>query len=124
MNSNASRERSGATHRQKATLIGGYLALSVGLLFLARPRPAEYELSIYAEVPTAFWLGVGVAVVVAVALALRERNSHSRTRDASLLLAMLGVLSIVSLPLLQSYHFYGAGDSLSHLGWAREIQAA
>ncbi|WP_336023508.1 hypothetical protein [Halobellus salinisoli] len=122
MNANETAERSTEGYWQKIALIGGYLALAVGLLSVVQTPVTDYQLSIYTEVPAGFWAGVTVAVLVAVAVAVRT-DARSRTRDAGLLLSTLGVLSIVALPVLRSYYFYGPGDSLSHLGWAREIQA-
>jgi len=32
-------------------------------------------------------------------------------------------MAVFALPLVRSYFFYGAGDSMTHLGWARELRA-
>ncbi|WP_144905480.1 hypothetical protein [Halobellus captivus] len=122
MNVNSSARRSTGNHWQKLALIVGYLALAVGVVQASRTPITDYELSLYTEVPTDFWIGVGIAVLIAAAVAVRS-DERSRTRDAGVLLSTLGVLTVIGLPVLRSYYFYGSGDSLSHLGWAREIQA-
>jgi len=122
MNETAADEQSVEMDWQKGTLIVGYLALVLGLFRLSQTPIPDYELSVYAEVPVGFWAGVAVAVLAAVTVSVRA-DAHSRTRDAGLLLSTLSACSVIGVPILRSYYFYGAGDSLSHLGWAREIQA-
>lgn len=103
-----------------AALAVGFLALAVGVA-AAYVTPARgYELSIYRATPAAFWAGVVVAGVVAVgvlALAPRDRDVTAA------LLGGLAVLAVVALPAVRSYYFYGRADSLTHLGWARDIAA-
>lgn len=103
-----------------AALAVGFLALAAGV-GAAYATPARgYELSIYRATPPAFWAGVGTALAAAVGvLALAPRD-----RDVSAaLLGGGGVLAVVALPAVRSYYFYGQVDSLTHLGWAREIVA-
>lgn len=106
---------------QKAALTLGYLALAIGTLTTVRAPATEYQLSIYRSMPTGFWIGVGIALLTAVVITVRADES-SRVRDAALGLLAFGAVSVFALPVLRSYYFYGAGDALSHLGWAREIQ--
>lgn len=106
----------------KIGLLAGYLAL-FGAVVVARNDPASgYELSPYAATPAAVWAGLAVAlaagVVVAFAVA-RGRRAH----DAAVLLVAGAAVSLLTMPILRGYHFYGGGDSLSHVGWAREIAA-
>jgi len=44
-------------------------------------------------------------------------------RQGSMLLTGSAVLSVIALPLLRGFHFYGPGDALSHLGWVRMIES-
>ena len=106
----------------KALLAGGFLAF-VGALAIAYSQPATgYELSIYRSTPTGFWIGSVVAGIVALTVAFAPPTSR---RIQALALALLAgvVLSVYALPLVRSYFFYGAGDSMTHLGWARELDA-
>ena len=103
----------------KLGLTVGFLALLAAVLLARRSPPTGYELSIYTATPTAVWACLGVALVAGVAASIV--SGGVRVRHAGLLLAGAAVLSVVALPLLRGYYFYGAGDSLSHLGWAREL---
>ena len=107
-------------HGAKTGLLVGYLALAVGL-FVAHGDPATgYELSVYTATPLTTWIGVGLAVatgVAAVFLVEREQRTH----DAGLLLVAMAMLTTITMPILRGYTYYGTGDALSHIGWAREI---
>jgi hypothetical protein len=104
----------------KTALVVGYVALLAGVIAARRAPATAYELSLYAATPTATWAGVAVAAVVGSVAALRGRG---RIDDAGTLLVGGTALTVFALPLLRGYHFYGAGDSMSHLGWARELAA-
>jgi len=106
----------------KALLAGGFLAF-VGALGIAYSQPATgYELSIYGSTPTGFWIGGGIAGILALTVAFAPPATR---RLQALALALLAgvVLSVYALPIVRSYFFYGAGDSMTHLGWARELDA-
>ncbi|AGB39126.1 hypothetical protein [Natronococcus occultus] len=96
----------------------GFLALAAGIA-LARASPARtYEASVYAGTPTPVWIGVALALAIAVATALTCRG---REQAVGIGLGATAVTTIVSLPVVRGYHFYGMGDALSHLGWTRDI---
>lgn len=100
----------------------GFFALAGAILY-ARSVPATgYELSIYAGTPVAVWAAIGAAVLVASVYALFL--PAGRTRLWALILGGSAITTVVSMPLVRGYFFVGAGDSLSHLGWARSIQRA
>mgnify|MGYP006297692297 CR=1 FL=1 len=96
-------------------LILGYAALTVALVTAMRTPTGPYEISIYRSLPALFWAGAGLALVVGVVSLLRAPNDR-RVGAAGVGLVALGSVSVASLPLLRSHYFYGAGDSLSHLG--------
>lgn len=102
-----------------AILTVGFIALTVGIVS-AHANPATgYEISIYAATPLTFWIGGLVALVGALVVV----TVYRRLTPVALLLAGSSVLAVVSLPLIRGYYYYGAGDSLTHLGWTREIAA-
>lgn len=102
-------------------LTAGFLAFAAGIA-VAHATPATgYELSIYGSTPLLFWAGIGVGFLAATATLLG--TDSRRLVDGAGLLAGGCMLAVVAVPLLRSYAYYGAGDSLTHLGWAREIQA-
>ncbi|MGM0604946.1 MAG: hypothetical protein ACQETB_04650 [Halobacteriota archaeon] len=98
----------------------GFFALGIGVLLAYRTPATGYELSIYRSTPLGFWLGVALAIVVALFVAGSDRATKS-LRGAALGLAVGGVVSIISIPLIRGYFFYGSGDSMTHLGWSREL---
>lgn len=105
--------------RQKLLLTAGFLGVAFALAAAYRSRSPGYEQSIYTAAPEAFWVGIGVAVIAGAWVA--AAGVHRR-RDAAHVLLTLAVLSVFALPLLRGYFFYGAGDSLTHLGWASEMR--
>lgn len=110
------------TRVHKALLVIGFLALAGGVI-AARTTPAtSYEIAFYASTPTLFWLGIGLAGLVGIGVGFTAVR-NIRTRQASMLLTGSAVLSVVALPVLRGFHFYGPGDALSHLGWVRMFEA-
>ena len=110
-----------STLRYTTALTIGFLALATAIVAAYREPATGFELSIYASTPILFWIGVGVAIVLALAVvAAAPRGEFS---SLALALASGAVLAIVGIPTLRSYAFFGGGDSLTHLGWARELNA-
>ncbi len=106
-------------HRpEKSALVVGFCALAVGV-FIAHTSPAHgYELSIYRASPLLFWAGASLALLLGIAVAVSAPDWY---RTLGLVLGGTTTLVIASLPLIRGYHFYGPGDSLTHLGWAKDI---
>lgn len=103
-------------------LVVGFLGLAAGIVRAWGDPATGYEASLYLATPITFWVGVGVAMLVAVVLLLTP--PRGRSAPMAVLLAGTAVVAAVSLPLLRGYHFYGLADSLTHLGWARELLEA
>lgn len=105
---------------ENGALLVGFVALTAAVL-MAHRSPAEgYELSIYAGTPIGFWVGVCVALLVAVGVSL---GTSGIGRRLALGLGSTTMFAVVSLPVIRSYYFFGAGDSLTHLGWVKDISA-
>ncbi|MCL9814029.1 hypothetical protein [Natranaeroarchaeum aerophilus] len=110
------------TRTRKVLLMIGFLALTVGVL-AARTTPATgYEIAFYASTPTLFWIGIGLAGLIGTGVGFTSPR-YRRVRQGSIVLTGAAVLSVLSLPLLRSFRFYGPGDSMSHLGWVRMFEA-
>lgn len=105
---------------EKGALLVGFVSLAAAVILARGSPPEAYELSIYAGTPLGFWLGASVALAVAVFVGLGARSG---VRRLALVLGGTTTLAVASLPLLRSYYYYGAGDSLTHLGWAKDIAA-
>jgi len=106
----------------KVLLAVGFLAF-VGALALAYSRPATgYEISIYRSTPTGFWVGSVIAGIIGLTVAFAPPTPR-RLRGLALTLVTAVAMSVFALPLVRSYFFYGAGDSMTHLGWAQGLSS-
>lgn len=110
------------TVRYRTALTLGFLSVTAALAAGYRTPATGYELSVYAGAPTVFWAGIAAALLLAVAVVVSVPDDDV-LRNAGLALAATAVLAVVGLPVLRGYAFHGAGDSLTHLGWAREIHS-
>lgn len=108
------------TRMTMLALIVGYLGLFVGILAAHATPASGYELSLYSATPATTWIGLGIALGVAVWVILTSSHT-TRGLDAGRLLAGSATLAVFTLPVIRGYEFYGAGDALSHIGWAREL---
>lgn len=108
-----------AGQRFKAVLTVGYLALTVAILGAYLSPAREYEVSIYQGTPTVFWLGLGIAILVSLFVSFYAPRGYLST--AGLVLGGTSIVSVLSLPLIRGYAFLGTGDSMTHLGWVRDM---
>ena len=109
-----------ASHTARTVLLVGFLGLTLAIFSAIGSRATGYEPSLYTATPVTVWVGVAVALVAAAVVAFRTSVSDT-SRRLSLVLAGAAGWSIAALPLLRGYYFYGRGDSLSHLGYARSF---
>jgi hypothetical protein len=101
------------------SLIAGYISLCIATI-IAWSRPATgYESSIYGGTPVSFWVGTLIALTAAVTASFRRNRTH---RVAGLGLAGMSIITIVALPIIRGYYWVGEGDSLTHVGFALDIQ--
>jgi len=108
-----------ADRRYKAVLTIGYLAVAVAVLGAYLSPAIDYEVDIYAATPAVFWLGLGVAMAISLFVSFYAPRGYLST--ASLVLGGSSMLAVASIPLMRGYYFIGTGDSLTHLGWVRDI---
>jgi hypothetical protein len=102
----------------KGGLTVGYLALAAAAVVAHLSPTSGYELSIYTATPEAFWIAVGVALLVSIVVAYVGSGLR---RGVALLLGIASVYTIGALPVVRGYFFYGTADSMTHLGWAKDI---
>lgn len=112
--------RYGPLRRYKLLLTVGFGALAVALATVMESTASVTELSIYQSTTPVFWVGVAVALVVALVVSV-ARTPTRWERGGGFLLAGSAVWAVVVLPLVRGYYFYGGGDALSHLGFARSF---
>lgn len=104
---------------EKALLLVGFLSLMVATLLAHQTPATTYEVSIYTATPLVFWIGVAVSMAVAIGVAFRATDF---VQLLALVLAGVTTTVVAALPVIRSYFYYGRGDALTHLGWAREIE--
>lgn len=101
-----------------------FLSLS-GFVLLTYQKPLlGYELNIYAHVPILAWVLFGLAFLAALVLILKavflEREDWWKWGTLGVLLLYLIMFSLVMLPVIRSYFFYGRGDGLTHLAFLQD----
>ncbi|WP_254272275.1 hypothetical protein [Haloarcula marina] len=99
----------------------GFVALGIATVTAYLNPATGYELSIYAGTPTTFWIGVVFAFLLSILVVFLVR-SH-KYRVLGMLLGGLAMTTIVSLPVIRGYYYFGEGDALDHLGIARDMSA-
>lgn len=103
-------------------LLAGFIGLLVAV-WTAHDAPATgYELDIYAATPQLAWVGLGAAAILGLLAAMTTARDSRFHHAGLLLLGSTGVV-LTGMPIIRGYRYYGAGDALTHLGWAREIAA-
>jgi hypothetical protein len=105
--------------REKLLLLTGFLALA-GAVYAAVGAPVSgYELSLYRATPPLFWVGIALALLSALFVGLGTETARGRL--TATVLGGLAGLAVAGLPLIRGYYFYGQGDALTHLGFARSL---
>lgn len=100
-------------------LLVGSLCLFSGIS-IAKANPATgYEVSIYNSTPDLFWVGIGLSLVTGIVALVLSKSWIQWV--GGLVLSSLSILSIVGLPLIRGYFFYGLSDSVRHLGAVRKL---
>jgi hypothetical protein len=104
---------------RRLLLLVGFLAVAGGIQ-IAHASPARgYELSLYRATPPSVWLLLAVGALFSLTVMAYSVDGWEWPLAA--MLAGLVVLTVVGLPLIRGYHFYGLADALNHLGFARKI---
>lgn len=97
----------------------GFFALSAGVMTAFANPATNYELSIYRGTPDIFWIGWGIALLVSVFASIL--TDDARLRGLGVFLGGCGITVFAGLPVVRGYYFFGSGDTLTHLGWIRDI---
>lgn len=105
--------------KEKYLLMMGFIILLCSLI-VAFQSPAEnYELNIYTSTPLAYWAGIAIILILSIIVSISRINKIEMY--FSLILAGMAIISIVSLPIIRNYYYFGMADSISHLRFANAI---
>lgn len=108
-----------STRTRSLVLSGGFIAAGLGIL-VAHGEPARgYETSIYAATPWLTWALFGIALLLALVAGLFWSTTWQRYLAIGL--GSTTMTAIVMLPLIRGYRYLGHADSLTHLGWAKDM---
>lgn len=99
----------------------GFMIAAAAIALAYRNPAAGYELSIYGSTPILVWIGLGAALLFAL---INTLSTPSRwLRGGALVLGGFVVLTVVGLPLIRGYYYFGTADALTHLGMAKDLAA-
>jgi len=95
----------------------GFISLAFAVLVAFLTPPSNYELSIYSGPLLVYWTLVGIVLIIALFLILI--SEEAKTYGYSM--GFFGAITILTLPLIRGYYFFGEEDPMTHLGWTRDI---
>ncbi|MFD1588327.1 hypothetical protein ACFR9U_15200 [Halorientalis brevis] len=102
-------------------LLIGFGALSIAAVVAHRAPATGYELSLYSATPTLVWLCLAVAFFTSLVSSVTTSSRY--LRGSALVLGGATTFTVVALPVLRGYYFYGSADPMTHLGWAKDISS-
>ncbi len=113
---------------QKILLIVSSCCLLIFLVGISlEPVSNGYEISIYDSMPVYYLAFLVIPIILPPIALISARDGTASKRKWMGMLVLLSVISsfvLFILPYLRGYAFYGAGDSLTHLGYVKNIQVS
>ncbi|WP_246988175.1 hypothetical protein [Halorientalis marina] len=103
----------------KVGLVIGFLSTAIATLVAHNSPATGYEVSIYGATPLLFWVLIGLGTLIALLVSIR--HSEATLGSLALVLGGMCILSIISLPIIRGYQFYGLSDGLNHLAFTRNL---
>ena len=113
--------------RRLVLSLTGFVSLDLALLIAARiPAAPGYEISLYGQYPLVFWITILSSVSCGIAVLVDASLDRGTTAGwlTGLALALAGNAVFVSIPFIRGYAAYGRYDTLTHLGYIRDILVA
>ena len=112
----------------KITAIIAFIFVILALTIIARTPPASgYELSIYDAYPWYFWVLIVSVFLLVISITLYRIFFTTTSIDSNWLYVWLPVLLayfiLFLLPFFRGYPAYGRGDTLTHIGYIKDILA-
>jgi len=109
----------------RAVCFLAFVCLSSSLVILIVVPPAQhYEISIYRAYPFYFWVAIACPFVISVVYFLFTRNvEFSRSTKLLVVCSFLASMTLLLLSAFRAYAFFNPGDSLTHVGFVKDILA-
>lgn len=104
---------------QRSALTLGFLFITLSVVIAYINPATDYELSIYESTPRMFFVCIVAALTISVLITVTSRSDN--TQKVAVFLFILAFTVLMSIPLLRGYHFIGPIDSLTHLGWTKDM---
>lgn len=107
---------------RRIALVGALSLLLAVVVVLVVPPADNYEMSLYNSYPVLLWLFVVAALVFgSVAILASARMPGDRAWAFGLAVLLVTNLLLLMMPYIRGYLMYGRADSLTHLGFVRDI---
>jgi hypothetical protein len=98
-----------------------FVSIIFSVIIIAQtPYSNTYEISIYNVYPIYFWILLSIPISIAFLKVIIEEKSNYYTFTI-LGGALFSIFILLGLPFFRGYPFYGAGDTLTHLGMIKDI---
>lgn len=107
----------GSQRHLKVIASAAFLLLSLGVIAAYNTPMRAFEVSIYAATPLLFWVGVSIAMSVSLWMLF----FRDELRQFGMGLAVVAASAVFLLPRIRGYWYMNRGDSLSHLGIAKDF---
>src|SRR5208282_5692258 len=98
-----------------------FFTVSAAIILISLKPSTQYEISLYAAIPSVVWLLFCLSLSSAVCSVLCSDTRASQTK-LGILAAAVANLLIMTIPALRGYPAYGRFDTLGHIGWAQHIE--
>jgi hypothetical protein len=108
----------------KIVSITGFLLLLAVLTIIVRVGQAtSYEFSIYDAYPWYFWAFLLSAVLCGQVVIFGSALSQSRKNYwlFGLMVILVSNALVICMPIIRGYYIYGSGDTLTHIGYMKDI---
>ena len=93
------------------------------IVIICTPAANSYEISIYSAFPWFFWVFLIFPICIGLASVVQFANSQNKSHlwIIGILMILLSNFIVLTLQLSRGYALYGNGDTLSHIGYIKDI---
>jgi hypothetical protein len=111
--------------KSKIVAIIAFSFITMAIIILTNSPATCYEASIYTATPILAWFflvgGLAGGIGIAVYEVYQKNENRNKLWGLGFLLIMLFSLTLLGLPHIRGYLFYGAGDIFTHMKYSQEI---